>query len=687
MKRVKIGIDNFIVFQRYPFFRWPAWVERDESISPPVLLNKTLNQWACFSNFNSSNELRIDDFGMITSSYGAWALEFWLVYGGKLYRSVQSSEYHVEKNPLSSVVSIVWKEKHFTLHIVFAGSRMYSEEAFCKAELNLIDSTRHAELLAVVRPYNNNVLASVSSIDYDKSTGLVKIDGCACIKLESAADLVMSNSGVFGDIDPESGDAGSPSVRSAEGMASLGLAVATKKKSAAMLLRISLNGRDIKPNKVKISFDELMAEFERFTAARVWEDGVKLKMPDKLFSDWFYSVKASMVSLSETDYLDFMSGIFNFKNAFYYARALHRMGCFADAAQVIKRMKSNLKYNAKKPVFGEIINCCYFLCAVVDSFVHTRDEAYLGENFQPMKDIAQIILKYSSGLSSFSGLKEKQQSHFLFGDLPCLDFTLMAAALAGFAYFARCKGIFGDEKKFTDESARLQKIIAADEGHLSNEFFFLMVFTGYPFNLPYCRDAWEVVLARIEKYSHGKLLKIKSIGLDLFSSLIVANNMLAINSRIAFGIYYEIEKTGGKRYCLPEFADERNKRGVWGNGASKICSGEMFSLLRNMIFIDMPERLSIFPVPKKEWFSSGKEFVIENAPSRFGYINFRYDASENDIIFRFEALPKFVPPEIVITLPYSVKIHRNDDFILKKTIDNKTYVINGWPPFIKFTRS
>ena len=688
MKHIKIGTDNFIVFQRYPFFRWPAWIENDDSISPPLLINKTFNQWVCFSNFNSPHELRIDDFGMIVSSYGTWALEFWVVCDGKLYRSVQSAECHVEKNPSSSVVSIVWKEKHFMLQVAFAGIRTHSEEALCKAELTVIDSSKRAELLAVIRPYNNSVLASVSSIDYDELTGLVKIDSHAFIKLESAVDLTMSASGALGDINPVSGAVQNTSARSADGMASLALAVSTKRKSAVMLLRIALDGRDIQPDKVDISFDELMAEFERFTAARIKEEGARLKMPDKLFSEWFYSAKASMVSLSDTDFSDsFMNDSFNFKNAFYYARALHRMGYFTDAAGLLERMRSNLKYNAKKPVFDEVINCCYFLCAIVDLFVHTRDDAYLNKEYQPMKDIGQIILKYSSALNSFDSMKENSQPHFILDNLPCLDFSLIAAACAGFAYFARCKGIFGDEKKFTDESARLQKIIAADKEHLSNEFFFLMAFTGYPFNLPYCRDAWELVLKHINEYFHGKILKIKSIGLDLFSSLIVANNMLTVNSQTSFDICSEIEKIGGKRYCLPEFADERNRRGVWGSGASKVCSAEMFSLLRNMIFIDLPERLSIFPMPQKEWFSTGKEFVIENAPSRFGYINFKYNVSENDILFRFDTLPKFVPPEVVITLPYNVKIQRNDDFMLKKAMDNKTFVINGWPSFIRFTRS
>ena len=686
-KRMKIGMDNFIAFQRFPFFRWPAWVENDDSISPPLLLNKSLNQWTCFSGFNSPHELRVDDYGMIVSSYGTWALEFWVVYAGKLYRSVWSAECHVEKKSSSSIVSIVWKEKHFTLQIDLAGMGKRSEEALCKAELTVVDSSKRAELLAVVRPYNNSVLASVSSIDYDESTGLVAIGGRAFVKLDSAIDLVMSSSGVLGDINPVSDAVRNVSARSAEGMASLALAVSTKRKSAVMLLRISLDGRDIQPGKA-VLFDELMAEFERFATERVKEEGVKIKTHDKTFSEWFYSAKASMISLSGTDYLDrFMNNSFNFRNAFYYARALHRMGYFADAAQVIEYMRSNLNYNVKKPVFDEIINCCYFLCVVVDSFMHTRDDDYLNKEYPSMKDICQVILKYSSGLNGFGDVKENSQPHFLLDNLACLDFTLMAAAFAGISYFARCKGIFGDEKKFTDESTRLQKIIAADKEHLNNEFFFLMAFTGYPFNLPYCRDAWELALKHIGEYFHGNLLKVKSIGLDLFSSLVAANNMLAVNSQAAFDMCSEIEKIGGKRYCLPEFAGERSRRGVWGSGASKICSAEMFSLLRSMIFIDSPERLSVFPAPKKEWFSSGKEFIIENAPSRFGYINFRYNVSGNDIVFRFDALPKFIPPEIVITLPYSVKIQRTDDFILKKAIDNKTFIINGWPSSVRFTRS
>jgi hypothetical protein len=362
------------------------------------------------------------------------------------------------------------------------------------------------------------------------------------------------------------------------------------------------------------------------------------------------------------------------------------MGYFTEAAKYIERMRSNLSYNAKKPVFDEVINCCYFIAAVVDSFVHTRDMDYLNKEFQTVRDIGTVILKYSSRLKNFSDVSTNSQAHFWLENPLCCDLALIAAVFLNAAYFARCKGIFGEEKKFNEESARIQKIIAADESYLNNELFFLMLFTKYPFNLPGCLDAWTNVLKHVKDYFHERLIKNKSIGFDIFSSLVAANNMLFGDTQDSADIYSEIDKIGGKRYCLPEFVDTQNRRGVWGSGSSKICSAEMFSLLRNMIFIDSPERLTIFPKPKKEWFAPGKDFLLENAPSRFGPINFRYSASENDVTFHFDVLPKFIPPEVVITMPSPMKIQKNDDFLLKKSSDG-VYIISGWPSFIRFTRS
>lgn len=684
MSSIKTGMGNYAVFQRYPFFRWPAWVESGNITSPGVLLNKTFNQWVCFSNMNAPHEIRIDPTGMITTSYGAWALEFWVFHGDKIYRSqTSSSNCTIEKKPASSCVTITWKEKSFTLKIAFTGIRTSSEEALCKAELLLSDSTAKVKLLAVVRPYDNTALGSTSSIEFESSNGLMKIDDNAVLKSETEFDFVITGSGSVGDINPDLKE-NSFFISSPEGTATMALGINAKKKSASMLMRLSLDGLNLTPNALNITFEELTREFEQFAAARLRE-GIRLSVPDNTFNNWMLSAEASLLSLSEPDFAGSGNNGFNFKETYFFARALNRMGYFAESSEHIEKMRGHVVYKTKKPAFGNVINCCYFVSAVVDSFIHTRDTEYLNKEFSFVIEVGRSMLSYTSQLTSIKSVQENSLPYCVLEKPLCYDFALLAHAFSSLAYFARCMGIFGDEKKFDSESARIQRLIAGDESYWDDEFFFLMMFVNYPFNLPLCREVGSAVLQRAKSYFTDSFVNIKSLGMDVFSSIIMDHNILIETPTEASQIFSAAAKVAGRRYILPEFLEPREKTGIWGAGASKVCSGEIFSFLRSMLFIDSAERLSIFPRPIEEWFEPGKEFSLENAPSRFGNINFRYTATPNEIIFHFDVLPKFVPPEIAITLPFEAKIQKNDDFLFKKSYGT-TYVINGWPSLIRFVR-
>ncbi|OPZ33836.1 MAG: hypothetical protein BWY99_02692 [Synergistetes bacterium ADurb.BinA166] len=111
----------------------------------------------------------------------------------------------------------------------------------------------------------------------------------------------------------------------------------------------------------------------------------------------------------------------------------------------------------------------------------------------------------------------------------------------------------------------------------------------------------------------------------------------------------------------------------------------VFATLRNLLFVDNPERLELFPLPRESWFAPGNEIRIEDAPSRFGLISLRMSSTVNEIQLHFEKLPKFVPPDIMINLPYKTKIKQEDDFILKREEDT-SFIINGWPSIVRFLR-
>ena len=112
----------------------------------------------------------------------------------------------------------------------------------------------------------------------------------------------------------------------------------------------------------------------------------------------------------------------------------------------------------------------------------------------------------------------------------------------------------------------------------------------------------------------------------------------------------------------------------------------IFSLLRNRLFIDSKDRLELFPVPDSSWFKQGCRLKVENAASRYGIISLAMDISDKEIRLSFGGSPKYIPPDILINLPYNSSVIQGDDFIVKKKIGHN-YIISGWPSSVRFSIS
>ncbi len=123
----------------------------------------------------------------------------------------------------------------------------------------------------------------------------------------------------------------------------------------------------------------------------------------------------------------------------------------------------------------------------------------------------------------------------------------------------------------------------------------------------------------------------------------------------------------------------------FGSGDSSVANALMFLVLRNLIFVDSADRLTLFPVPDASWFNTGKEFQIENAPTRFGSLSMQVISTTSEVQIHFNEIPKYIPPDILINFPFKTKVVANDDFIVKKQYGN-SIVINGWPEQIRFLK-
>lgn len=174
-------------------------------------------------------------------------------------------------------------------------------------------------------------------------------------------------------------------------------------------------------------------------------------------------------------------------------------------------------------------------------------------------------------------------------------------------------------------------------------------------------------------------------GYDILLSLIYAQNLLLQKDPACIDIFKTILKMGGNTYSVPEFVNPATGYGVNGQGDPPHFNAMLFQFMRNLLFIDHSNRLELFPIPHEDWFKPGVELTINDAPSRFGVLHIRIVNTQNEIHFHFPVLPKFVPPDIMINLPVKVSLKEEDDFVIKKRYGN-TFIINGWPSIIRFSR-
>ncbi|MCP4130719.1 MAG: hypothetical protein GY754_07035 [bacterium] len=719
------GIESYSLFQRFSFFQWPAWLhyscdpqsDHFRDIVPPILLNNSLREWNSFTNFLSEEELHIDPSGMLSPSYASWSIEYWVTTGKSIFRSQNSIEkYTVEQDADTAILHSTWNEPFFKLKQAIYGARSSIDEAIVDIECAMLGKEQYTALLLVIRPYNNLGLGGISSIEYLKELQLLNIDGKKSIAISRNPDFLLAGNGNSGDIDIN--DKNSPLKSSCpHGMATFALGYNLNKGKNRLFFRINLSeNSDIPPG--NYDFEKLREEYIDYSGIRI-RKGMNITVPDRIFQNWFYNSKISALNFLKKDiYSNDMNnndpaestgkGI-DFRSIFYIILGYNKMGYYPESLKLIDFFVKNFKINEKKTDFQDIINGCYILNSLADYFVHTRDIDYLRPYYTFLKDIAAILFKHAASINSISHNKIRTPKNSItgyFAQIPhYFDLVILSFSLNRFSYLARCMGIFGDELKFAKESKRLSDIFlnhikdyialnidedAETDNNLLlkniNEFFFYDIHAGFPFNLEDIDShTFKMIINAIFEHFEELPLHIKSQGMDIYSTLIIAINLIIQKDPRAYDIYKKLVRIGGKSYCLPDFLNPLTLRGNWGNGNSKSISSLFFILTRNMLFTDSPERLDLFPVPQKEWFKPGPEIIIDNAPSRFGLINIRVVLTANEIQFHFEKLPKYVPPDIMINLPEKTKIIPEDDFIIKKEEGN-SYIINGWPSVVRFIR-
>ncbi len=689
------GINNTGLYRRFPGFYWPLWVPAEaaesspsEPYANPVLLNTTNRNWQNVTNYLSDGELKIDRAGMITGpGESGWSLEFWIFSKNTLFRPRAAiGGISASRNTVTGELEIRGDYRSISFVEKITGGKSNVNEAVISYTTASRTDMKDSMLVAAVRPYNMLRLGGLDRVEFLESGNLVKLNGRIHLACTRRPDRVIAVSGRAGDITPELLDsADSLSLECPQSMATMGLVFNLEGTSCSNTFRISL---DIEKNLSPVAglkYENTAKDFGILYSMRAGE-GVTMELPDAKYMNVISQSRLTMLGINSCDYIPV--NLRSAADAYFYVYGLIRAGQLREAANIVRQMINGLSFNEKKKDYNTSICAAYIISSFNELYIHKRDSDFLQENFTEIRRIGDYVYSVCSEIHTpvYPGLRARQ--HDTSPDSSERDIFAFYLAMSAMAYLSRCMGIFGQETKFRNEADRIQAIVRDwfDKKRSA------VVLHGYNFSALLAFPERLYLSPGEEEYSKmfrnlfvsdDFPLTDKIYGVDMFSGFSVLNHMLAIRDDRIFEFMDKLLDFTDDFFSLPEFVNPVTGRGTWGSGNSKVLASLLFAVMRNMFFSESADRLELFPVPDERFFAPGKRLKIENAPSRFGMLSFNVETADGEIRILFTTLPKYVPADIRINLPFDTKIIEGDDFIIKKKVNN-TYFINGWPSAVRF---
>lgn len=710
-KELSQSLKNYCLFQSHNHYRWPYWLtsSTDEfnrnftPVFPLFLRNNSHSDYLQFSNFLSPCYLMIDPVGMVCSSRSCWSVEIWALLRDELLRPHNTPDTVFQKrDDATGIISTVWKHPSFTIQSELFGIRTTIDEAVLAVQCDLSSGSKQLSIVLAIRPYTLHSIGGVNSIEYKSSGKIIRINKSEGIHISMPPKEIFIGNSQIGDLDFfSSGE----KIHCQTGMAEMAFLYPIKKTGFELYLRFSLSeSKTVDP--LNLNYENIKKDFLVYID-HMKDRGMQVSVPDKIFGKWFKITKQkALESLSKIIYEiknnATSAEIEIWSRANIMVMALLRMG-FEDEAKNIADVWLQTASLSKEHSFYEIIKYSFCISSFAEYFTISRDTEHLSRQMEKLKYVASSMLMYIQKNKFFKKLNHNKNSisGYFVPRFHFLDIIVIAHALSQYSYLCRTMGLFGEENIYSNESKKLKDLVVShindtlmkNNEHDSlktiklDEYAAYITLSNYPYYLDSIpSDLIAKYIQLLERfYKKYPIFIHSSGGWDIFLSLMTANNLLLLNNPSSLDIVNFILKVAQNRFALPAIMHPVTLRGISQVGDSDSVNSAVFLFLRNSLFFDRPDRLELFPVPREEWFKPKAEIEIINAPSRFGKINFKVVNTENEVQIFFSDLPKYIPPDILIRLPFPSDIKPADDFVLKKEFGNN-FIINGWPSVLQFTR-
>lgn len=716
------GMKNFALYQEYNYFHWPYWIarytnrqnERIQSL-PYILHNNHCRTWYTINSFLSRGALRIDPSGMVHPVWARWSVEFWMHVDGMLVRFYDDDYIHQEND--KGIVKTSCRYPAFDCEQLVYITRTNIDEAVVVNKIHL-KKKNSAHFIIAFRPYTTISLSGIDSIEYMKNN-IIRINNDGYAALLNRPDFILTGNELTGDIDFQKKE-NKHKINSSNGMAAMAFVYQLKNENE-IGVRIAVN-EGAKINVPQFSVKSTINDYSQYINLRM-KEGVGIIIGKQPVNQWVDFCKYSTLVQASNYELNSQSPFNSLKHHYYTIAALNRMGYHQQSRALIDYCMKNF---TMKDDYASAVSASIICNSAGDYYRTVKDTAFLQEHYPLCRDYAQKIARICKDV-------KKLDNNVVMDENPFIDknnishIPIISSGLENVAFMSRSLGLFGDETRILADSHRLEDHIIKTLFRVSGEktdgenalIEWIPTF-GKPVRkhklslkdslefsntinvadnklIFYSALLFPFLKNMLSKYTvnnvidsvlaAGKGLPLFNTiisGVDIVHSLYLANSMILSHDKRAVDIINAVITQCSQRKFMPDYLNPVSGHAIVKEPISIVAVSLLFQAIRNFLFVDHPERLEMFPIPVSEWLLESPVSVT-NAPSRFGNISFTAAPTSDEFIIQFAGIPQFVPPDILINLPFKAKIKKSDDFIVKYET-GKSWCINGWPEEIRFKR-
>jgi hypothetical protein len=696
------GLFNQIVFASHSSWVWPFWVvQQYDSKSLGFIprgfqlpaMNVANRNWTAIGKLGNTKEAIVDVRGLVTPRIYSWSVDVWVHYKNKLYAPSRMKLVKQRVIKTIPMIETSFEAGNFLISTtVFVQTIQERDTIFHSTKItNFGEQGEDISLIISIRPYNPEGISLVNKCSYKNN--IFFVNGHLGVVLKDNPTRILMSNYENGDINATISKKETSSIFDVKCNAGL--------VTAGAEYDLFLNPNEEKEIECRIAMDKnaviskeayLFGKYEDYKQKtfKEWSEkvsqGIKIIIPDKRLEKAF-EANISYLLLFH-DGKSITPGPFNyhhfwFRDAAYLIQGLIKCGFSQEAKEVLSTYPSRQRFDGYfYSQLTEWDSNGQAIWIIAEYYKFTKDIAFLRKLIPSVYIGAKWIVKKLK--------KEYKKKHPYKGLMP-IGLSAEHFGANGVYYwddYWSLKGLI-DAKYLIDEVPEERfdasfidkaihnlkndidvslEIAAAKEGKpcmpIGPERYIdsgaigslVALYPLYIFEPNDERLVNTVEMLRERCFTNNAFFHdINHSGHGTYLNAHIAQFYLSRRDNKALElIYWLLDKTSNT-FTWPESIHPFTFGGVVGDGHHGWAAADFLIVVRNMMLLEEKEKLVFTPVVPKEWFYQNAHIAIQNAPTHFGIVNFRYHLLEDNFLeIIIDCIFSIPPKSIEINLPFHI---------------------------------